>query len=109
MKNELNLPDNPVLLDFQEYVKKMVEVRGFAKDSVPEKVMLLTEEIGEMAKAARDCLKMKTCNNSDKYEFSLEVADVFIYLLDLCNLFDVDLEKAFREKESINKNRLWKV
>jgi NTP pyrophosphatase (non-canonical NTP hydrolase) len=32
---------------------------------------------------------------------------VFMYLLDICNHFDIDLEKAFREKEEINKKRTW--
>lgn len=36
------------------------------------------------------------------------IADVFIYLLDICNHFDVNLEKAFRDKEEINKKRVWK-
>jgi len=32
---------------------------------------------------------------------------VFIYLLDICNHFNIDLEKAFRDKEEINKKRIW--
>jgi NTP pyrophosphatase (non-canonical NTP hydrolase) len=36
-----------------------------------------------------------------------EAADVFIYLLTICNHFGVDLETAFREKEEINKGRRW--
>ena len=35
------------------------------------------------------------------------MADVLIYLLDLANVLGVDLEKAFREKEEINKKRNW--
>ena len=30
-----------------------------------------------------------------------------MYLLDICNHFNIDLEKAFREKEEINKGRVW--
>jgi len=37
-----------------------------------------------------------------------EAADVLIILLGICNMLDIDLEKAFREKEEINKKRLWK-
>ena len=36
-----------------------------------------------------------------------EFADVLSYLLDLANYFQIDLEKAFREKEQINQNRTW--
>jgi len=69
--------------------------------------MLLSEEIGEMAKATRKCAGLKTDNNSRKPDLELEIADVFIYLLDICNHFDIDLEKAFRDKETINKKRVW--
>lgn len=34
-------------------------------------------------------------------------AEKFIYLLDICNHFDIDLEKAFRHKEKINERRTW--
>ena len=36
-----------------------------------------------------------------------ELADVFNYLLDIANYFNVDLEEAFREKEELNKKRTW--
>ncbi len=36
-----------------------------------------------------------------------EFADVLSYLLDLANTYHIDLEKAFREKEEINKSRKW--
>jgi len=46
--------------------------------------------------------------NSKEYSVEQEAADVFIYLLDICNQLGVNLEKAFREKEEINKKRVWK-
>ena len=36
-----------------------------------------------------------------------ELADIFIYLCSIANRYDIDLEKAFREKEEINKQRTW--
>ena len=35
------------------------------------------------------------------------VHEVFMYLLDICNYFKIDLEKSFRDKEEINKKRFW--
>lgn len=107
-QSKLFLKKQPTLKDFQQYVKDLVIERGFEKGSVPEVFMLLSEEIGEMAKASRKCLNMKVDINSRKPDLELEIADVFIYLLDICNRFDVDLEKAFRDKEKINKKRVWK-
>ena len=105
--SNLNLKPNPTLRDFQEYVAQLVKERGFEKETASEMFMLFLEECGEMAKAARKTQKMKTDKNSEQFHFDHEVADVFIYLLDICNHFSVDLEKAFRDKEEINKKRVW--
>jgi len=110
--SKLFLKKQPTLKDFQQYVRDLVEERGFENDNIPEIFMLLSEEIGEMAKAARKRINMKTNmktdDNSHKPDLELEIADVFIYVLDICNHFDVDLEKAFRDKEEINKKRVWR-
>ena len=50
---------------------------------------------------------MKTDSGSEQFHLDHEAADVFIYLLDICNHFGIDLEKAFRDKEEINKKRTW--
>ena len=106
--SNLELKESATLKDFQQYVRQMVKERGFDKETVPEMFMLFLEECGEMAKAARKSQKIKTDNKSEKFDLSHEIADVFIYLLDICNHFDIDLEKAFRDKEEINKKRTWK-
>lgn len=105
---ELKLEENPRLQKFQEYVKEMVKKRGFEKESITVIYMLFAEECGEMAKAIRKLQNIKTDNNSQKFDLSDEIADVFIYLLDICNFFDIDLEQAFRIKEEKNKLRNWK-
>lgn len=109
MKKELSLKENPTLADFQMYVKDMVQQRGFDDKNVSDLFVLFLEECGEMAKAARKSMKiMRVDENSKEYRVDHEAADVFIFLLDICNVFNVDLEKAFREKEEINKKREWK-
>jgi len=101
------LKQNPSLKDFQIYVHDMVIKRGFDDETVPEIFMLFLEECGEMAKAARKLQNIKTDKNSAELNLQHEVADVFSYLLDICNQFDIDLETAFREKEQINDTRVW--
>lgn len=105
--SNLHLTQSPTLRDFQNYVAQLVKERGFDKETASEMFMLFLEECGEMAKAARKTQKMKTDKNSEQFHLDQEVADVFIYLLDICNHFDIDLEKAFRDKEEINKTRTW--
>lgn len=106
--SNLILPQNPTLQNFQTYVTQMVKERGFDQETASELFMLFLEECGEMAKAARKTQKIKTDNTSESFHLDHEIADVFIYLLDICNHFHINLEKAFREKEEINKNRVWK-
>ncbi len=105
--SNLFLKENPTLKDYQNYVAEMIEERGFDKETTPELFMLLLEECGEFAKAARKSAAIKSDDNSKKYDLGHEAVDVLIYLLDICNHFNVDLEKAFREKEEINKKRTW--
>lgn len=106
--SKLTLKENPTIADFQQYIRDMVVERGFDKETVPEVFMLFLEECGELAKAARKLeANVKTDSNSTVHNLEHEAADVFVYLLDICNHFDIDLEKAFREKEEINKQRTW--
>ena len=102
--SNLHLVNNPDLKDFQQYVADMIVERGFEKDSVPQLFMRLLEECGELAKAAKH---INSGNASDQFDVENEAADVFIYLLGICNHLNIDLEKAFREKEEINKKRTW--
>lgn len=106
-ESKLKLSQNPTLKDFQKYVSDLVKERGFEKETISQIFMLFLEECGEMAKAARKSAGMKTDKNSKEYHLDHEIVDVFIYLLDICNHYNVDLEKAFREKEKINKQRSW--
>ncbi len=106
-KSNLILKDNPTLRDFQNYIAGMVKERGFDKESISEIFMLFLEECGEMAKAARKTQNIKSDKNSEQFRLDHEIADVFIYLLDICNHYNIDLEKSFRDKEEINKKRFW--
>lgn len=106
-ESKLHLKENPTLKDFQTYVADAVKERGFDKETISEIFMLFLEECGEMAKAARKSAGVKTDKNSKEYRLDQEAMDVFWYLLDICNHYGIDLEKAFREKEEVNKQRVW--
>lgn len=43
----------------------------------------------------------------DRKKVAHELADCLIYLLDLANLADIDLDDAFRVKEEMNNKKTW--
>ena len=106
---ELSLKKNPTLSDLQKYIAQMVIERGFSDETMPEIFMLFLEECGELAKAARKYQNIHSDKNSRQFKIEEEAADVLVYLLDICNHFNIDLEQAFRDKEEINKNRTWEA
>lgn len=73
-------------------------------------MLLLTEEIGELAKAIRKSETKMAINLSRIHHYDTvesEIADVFIVLLSLCNTMKINLTDAFLEKERINIERVW--
>lgn len=107
-----NLNGNTCLSDVQLYIKKVANLRGFTDESVQSCMLLLLEEVGELAKAVRKHIKgmsvdEERLSNYDTVES--EVADIFIVLLSICNRLEIDLVEAFMEKEKINIERKWIV
>lgn len=115
MKNEQlelwkNLIEKNTLIQVQEYIKKVVEIRGFSNQSIEQAMLLLTEEIGELAKAIRKekttmSIDNKKIKNYDTIES--EVADVFFVLCTICNKLNIDLFSCLKDKEKENVNRKW--
>jgi len=93
----------------QSYIKRVVVERGFSDESIRDVVLLLVEEVGELAKAIRRQSGLKVENGADPNVVREELADCLIYLVDIANLADVCLEDALREKELKNSKREWSV
>ncbi len=115
MKEEINLEEefnkldeNSPLRKFQEYTEKMIKVRGFDNETPEDVVLLLTEELGEVAKEVRKSTSIKMDVNSSKEQnLDKEIADLFNMLMSLCVVTKVDLFNAFKNKEEINLKRKW--
>jgi NTP pyrophosphatase (non-canonical NTP hydrolase) len=108
--SNLSLGPDPTLSDLQQYVRDMMRERSFSSDReyLAKLFMLLVEEVGEFAKATRKSAGMKMATDSKQEQSAAaEAADVLIVLLGLCNMLDIDLEQAFRDKEEKNKQRTW--
>jgi NTP pyrophosphatase (non-canonical NTP hydrolase) len=103
----LTLPANPTLKNIQQYVINMETERGFIDEEIIRKCLLLGEEVGELFKAIRKIENIKVDPNSKINQVDHELADILIYLCEIANRLDIDLEKAFRDKEELNKQRVW--
>ena len=104
------LKRNATLKELQKYVMDVCMERGWYQDTHLEKVLLLTEEIGELMKAIRQNSHIYDEPKKRKKRHALEeeFADVLSYLIDLANYYNIDIETAFRKKEKLNSKRNWK-
>lgn len=95
--------------EIQRYIKDMKKARKFDGVTIEREMMLFLEELGELAKAIRKNTK-GYLDIAKEYNDSVEeeLADCFIYLLSIANMNNVDIFKAFKEKEIKNCDRIWK-
>ena len=106
-----NLKEDNTLEEVQEYIRKVIEIRGFSNQSIEQAMLLLTEEIGELAKAIR---KEKTTMSIDNNKIrnydtiESEVADVFIVLCTICNKLNIESNVGFgNNKSNVNTLSDW--
>ena len=103
-KNTLN--------EIQNYIKEVIKIRGFSEQKVQDKMLLLLEETGELAKAIRKTIPEASVDYEriENYtDIEEEVADVFIVLVSICNRLNINLYDAIIKKEEKNIKRQWKL
>lgn len=103
------LGDNTTLNELQVYEDLLIKVRGFEDESAQDLMLLLTEEVGELAKEVRKAsTKIKMDVTSSKMvNFEEELSDVFSYVLAIARFYDISLIDAFKSKEEKNMKRIW--
>lgn len=110
LKQELDkLSKKSSVEELQKYIKDMIKVRGF-KTSLLERMCLLTEEIGELAKEVRKTNNNLLIDANKEYSSNLEneITDVFICLMGMCETLDMDIVQGLKNKEELNFKREWK-
>ena len=111
--SEFNNMKDPItqdvtLRELQDYVWQANIDRGFNLEDPAKKLVMLMEEVGELAKAIRKQSGMKFTATTKKTDIEEELADVQIVLLGLASMVKVDLVKAVADKEAKNRERSWK-
>lgn len=96
----------PAIRAYQEYYKRVSTERGYDGENIQNSMMLMLEELGELAKAIRKKQGLVrhgnrpiTCNEAE------ELADVFLFVLHIANILAVDLAAAVQSKERVNWRR----
>jgi NTP pyrophosphatase (non-canonical NTP hydrolase) len=97
------------LRDIQDEVKYLSRKKGFRSESIRDKILLLTEELGELARVSRSLtgMKIRKRHQTGPEYLSNELADFLIYLADIANSSSCDLETAFRHKIRANMQTTW--
>jgi len=100
------LPPPPAIKSFQHYYRQVALQRGYSKENARDCLLLMVEEVGELARALRKKAKLLRYGKMIDNQEALELADVFIYVVHMANILKVDLSKVVQEKELINIKKL---
>lgn len=103
----MNMPADDSLKELQKYIWQMNIDRGFDTETASDKLVLLVEEAGELAKAIREISGIKFSESTKRTNIEEELADVQIVLLGLASMLKVDIFDAVVAKEQKNSKRNW--
>lgn len=96
------------LFMLQKYVKEFVYEKGFEKETIKDVLLLFIGEVLELMKSIQKITDIKTKIEKDKFkDIEEEFSDCLIYLLDLANLSNINLEKTFLNKMKLNEETEW--
>ncbi len=105
----MNAPrsDKPgaVLRPLQEYYAAIANERGYDQESPQDTMLLITEEVGELARAVRKAVGLRRDGRWGETSVAEELADVQLYLLHLANVMGLNLADAVTDKEKKNAER----
>lgn len=104
-----NLLKTGTITNLQKYIATKIKERGFEDETLHERLILLTEEVGELAKACRKISGMNIESNKKiSYKVGEEIADVINMVFAVGIKLNINIEKEFLEKEHKNNSRSYK-
>ena len=93
--------------DIQQSAQELCERKGWKDRNPAQRFRYLISEVGELSTELIR-LEWDTDDHEEaKRNIGHEMYDIVWNLCDLANQLDIDLEKAFKEKEAVSRNRVW--
>lgn len=102
------LKNNPELKDYKYNVAELENERGFARQTIIDKCLLLGEEVDELFKVIRNSEGLLVDNHSKFTDIGDVLTDIFIYLCALACRKNIVMEAAFRAKKEKNMKLTFK-
>ena len=93
------------LVELQNYINNVLEIRGFNNQSIELKLMLLMGELAKSIRKDSTSLPIDRCKINNYSPIEEEIADVLIVLFSIANKLQIDLYDAFLKKERENIKR----
>ena len=104
-ENALQVDPGSGLVALQSYYRRTAARRGWSNESARDTLLLITEEVGELARAVRKAEGLSRSGGYAGVDAAEELADVQLYLVHLANALGIDLATAVSDKERINEER----
>ena len=79
--------------------------KGFNTTDIGKEIILMTEELGELARAYKNSDKKNAGKISNKKEIIDSIGDLMVYCLGLCEMIGVDSSKILEKIVKNNKKR----
>jgi NTP pyrophosphatase (non-canonical NTP hydrolase) len=98
----------PPLQAFQKYYQRAAIQRGYGREDAKDTLVLMLEEFGELARAIRKRTGLARHGAQTVSDEGLELADVFIYVVHMANVLEVDLSRLVQQKELWNLRKFEK-
>ena len=107
--SKTTLPKNPTMAMFQQHVHDLEAHHGWLDVDLVHNCFLMGEEVGELFAAIRRYNRYFTEGDvsTEREAVAEEIVDVLNYLLAIANRLNIDVERAFREKNARNFERTW--
>ncbi len=96
------------MANLKELQKKIFENKkdkGFNTTDIGKEIILLTEELGELARAYKNSNKKEAQEIDNKEEIVDAIGDIMIYCLGLSEMLEIDSEEVLEKIIKNNQDR----